>query len=240
MVNYLHGAYGESFINIIHPMVEERGGELGCSLDKLSGVLSCDTRYLQDKYKAVGGHFMRKAIKFDREPKYLFSIVRDPVARFISQFYYIYYNVNKGNLEKIMDIDISQYIENIETMAVSGFNEQYIFLRDDKFDDELSFSISEISQTPIYNVEKTIREQIYSEIDGFISNYNLIGIVERFDQMMEKICSDLNLEPIVFEKKNKGIYSDDDSEITPEQINKINQFNWIDVYLYKRVEEVFF
>lgn len=230
---YLQEIYKPNFINVRTEILPEIGGRL---LE--NNIIYCPPGTL-DKYHCVAGHVRYSMMNVSQRPAYLFSMVRDPVARQVSQFYYVHYDINKEAFKLYMDMSFDEYVDNLAELKISPFNEQFLYLRDNASKHKKN-KIPMISQKPLHKVGYFTRRAVYKEVDACLSNYDFIGMVEKFDASFEIIRKHLDLYPVCLLKANQGIYTSQQSVISEKHRKKILQYNWIDAYLYKKVEEKFF
>lgn len=128
-------------------------------------------------------------IKFTKKPSFLFTFLRDPIKRVISQFYYVQHNINKSPNpnEFVVKNDLETYVQNYETKALGGLNKQYRFLRDPKNDSNLEYNPDKIWKLPRSKVHDRVASAVLQEVFSIIKNYYFIGIVEDYEYCLSKL-----------------------------------------------------
>ena len=169
----------------------------------------------------------------------MFTFLREPIKRLISQFYYVHYNVNKvpNADEFVVKNDLETYIQNYETKALGGLNEQYRFLRDTKNDHNLEFDPHQICNLPRSKVPDRIASAILKDVKSLIKNYDFIGITEDYEYCMSKLKFNDFDRKLNLITQNRGIYTEVETNISSEGMAKLRDCKWIELYLYEVIRK---
>lgn len=164
-------------------------------------------------YKMVAGHLVYPQIKHFEKDRYSIVFLRNPVDRFISQYYYY-----RQNLDKIAtNLDLGSYVEFYKDNIYSnGIMNVHLWHLTALFD--TTFSMEEILEQAKEN----------------LSRINFIGIYEFFADSVDLLCYDCGW-PAVYEMpvENITIQRPGVDEIDNSIIDRIKELNRFDLVLYE-------
>lgn len=171
----------------------------------------------RSRYRLIQGHLANELIPFVDSRFVKITILRDPVDRIVSQYYfarglpthYLHDKIQRLNLtlEKYIESNISDEIENWYTQHFSGL------------------SLLEVRENP--------DEALLLAKESLKLNYQHIGLLEDLGGFMKTICEETGLkfpkkEPHLNQSKKPG----GESLVKPEVLERTSEINSLDVQLY--------
>lgn len=167
--------------------------------------------------KLIRGHFAFGLHYFlDCQATY-FTMVREPIGRFMSNFYYQQQRSNDKIFKQLSLEDFvwlkGQEQSNAQTKMLCGITQRMESCKQD--------NMLEIAK---YN------------IDNYFSS---IGILERFDESLVIFKRKYNWNFPVYLKQNKSINKPKNNNLSKEAIKALEKYNAMDIELYKYVSQKF-
>lgn len=173
-----------------------------------------------NKYKLIGGHFTYfDYLKFINDERYSITFLRNPIDRFLSQYYYFKNNVGDIKQPSVVNakkMDLKSYIEYYSHEQIYG--------------DVLNRQVWHF----VGLQKPTITEnQILEIAKENLSKMNFVGIHESINDAIDLLCYDcnwpvLNNIPIVNVTNKKATYDDIDNYT----LDRIKELNFLDFELY--------
>lgn len=177
----------------------------------------------------VGGHFGTYPIELMSDPL-VFSVLRDPVKRFISYFKYVYPSIGSGDPDKdfdrwISDESISHYQSNTQTKFLSNSIDVDLYNQNIGLDKRIiaNWFIKDVSDTAIAKM--------------FIDKHNVF-IMEDGPKIYQDITNMLGVSPFPHTEQINNSATIN-LNISKKQYDKIEELNSLDleVYDYARYKE---
>lgn len=159
--------------------------------------------------------------------KYI-SVLRDPVERVISQYYYIKKNV-KNPLHEAVHVK-KMSIEDFVSSGISiGMNNGHC-----------RFLNGDLDQYPFNSDDRELLESAKRHID---ENFLWLGVTERFDESVYLLYKLIGWDkPPYYIKENVSKVRKSREQFTAEQVDIIKEFNQFDIELYdlanKKLDEL--
>ena len=176
--------------------------------------------------KFISGHFGVGLHEFIQRPCTYITILRNPVERVVSYYYFLLRNQNKIVQNKTLLEFIQTYggVHNSMTCYLSGLT--------------LKAQVKE----PNLNLEQQRFEpEILEQAKANLQKYfKVVGFVERFDEtciLLKKILG-WNISPFYI-RKNVSKHQNWTQDIPKDTLNLIEKFNELDLQLYDYAQEMF-
>ncbi|MDQ0859692.1 sulfotransferase family 2 domain-containing protein [Bacillus sp. V2I10] len=147
------------------------------------------------------------------KPCIYITMMRDPVERIISLYYYIRRNENHRWHSKVKELSLDQFITNKE------FEHENVNLQTRYFCD---------GQTP--NLEQA-KKNLYN-------HFSIVGITELFDDSLSLMKHELGWKSVQYQKRNVTKNRKLKSDFPTKTIDKIIQNNTLDLELYKYAKNI--
>jgi len=174
----------------------------------------------KDDLKCIKGHFpFGIHQKLGKAPKY-FTMLRNPVERIISHYYYVRNNRNHYLYEQVKEGNISLY---------------------DYVASDISHEL-ENGQTKLIAGDESVKcdQELYEEAKFILNKYFIaVGILEYFNLSLILYKKKLGWKRINYKKRNVTRSKPSLEEIDEKTINIIEEKNKFDIYLYDYVEKLF-
>ncbi len=174
----------------------------------------------------VSGHVGFGLHEFLSRPCTYITVLRDPVERVISYYYFLVRNQNEIVKDKTLPEFIKTFggVHNSMTCYLSGLTLQAQLqgcdakLKSQQFDPE-TLAKAKLNLT---------------------NHFKVVGFVDRFDEtcILLKQILGWNI-PSLYVRKNVAKHSNVSREIPPETLSLIHQFNELDISLYSYAREMF-
>lgn len=161
--------------------------------------------------KAVCGHFSYGVHQFFPQPSRYFTMLRDPVDRVISSYYFLKNFKGKG-YELVKTMTLEQFVEkhpeahNLQTLMLSGLSLER-------------------------NIEKA---------KDHLRKFPVIGITERFNESVFLIKKEFNWQDIDYQRLNITKNRLLKQEISDTTIRLIERHNLLDIELYHLAQQLFY
>ncbi len=182
----------------------------------------------KEKIKVLMGHMGFGLHNFLPQPSVYFTLLRDPVERVISYYYfilrrpnhYLYQTVTsrKMSIEDCIRSGISIELDNGQTRILSAT----------KGDVDLPISFGQCNTEMLERAKKNLRE-------SFVG----VGLVESFDKSLLLFKKLLNWNNIFFIKRNVTQDRPLKSDLSQKTLNLIQKQNELDIELYQYATELF-
>jgi len=173
--------------------------------------------------KLVQGHFLysENMHEYLSNQAVYFTMLRDPVDRFVSAFHYIKGNSTHPNHEKLRNLDFESYVFNTfdlneRRLIASNCNQQVAFLAGVENPDEEALDLAK------------------SRIDSFL----LAGLTERFDDSIITLRRLLGKPTPIYSKANKSARPKL-GEISDTTLKMISDLSHLDTCLYEYTKQRF-
>jgi len=216
LITSLANIYGDKFVRVHSP-----------NFGQLKSKYQNSELRLPEKCEIVSGHFsfgwheVFKIEKFN-----YFSIMREPVSRVISHYFYVLKNphhrlhkvlVEKGySLEEYVSSGLVGEVNNGQARLLSGI-------------EEIQFAPYGEDKVKYGSNSRELFELAKRNIDN---SFDFVGILEKYDDCLFLLKEYYGIE-IQNEKLNEGSYKDELATISPRQIEVIKEYNKIDIDLYE-------
>jgi len=176
-------------------------------------------------YPLVAGHMTIEQYKKNFRDRYCIVFLRNPVDRFISQFYFYKHNIDWPSdhfVEDAKEMDLASYIEKYKGKHILNFwNLQTFFLN--------GF------------IDNRLTEKEYLDIaKNNLSKVNFIGISEYFADSLDLLCYDCSWPPVqeiphANASSKRPLLKDIESGI----FEQIKEMSYLDIELYEYGLELF-
>ena len=179
------------------------------------------------KIKVLMGHFGYGWHKFLPQPSTYITILRDPIDRVISHYYFIRKNPDDPRNEEVQEMSLEDFvssgfsldIDNGQTRIMSGV---------DNGPDEMFIGFGHCSTDILEIAKKNMRE-----------HFSFVGFTERFNESMillERILG-WNIPFYVKRKVNRDRLPKQD--IPKSTLKCIEKYNELDIELYRFAKEIY-
>lgn len=174
----------------------------------------------RESLRLIRGHFAFGLHQFLPCDAIYFTLLRDPVARFISEYHYIRRSPGLKLHEQLQSISLEQYID---TKGQTAGNLQT----------RLLFGLSKISNaTP-----EAIVAQAKENLDRY---FHVVGLVERFDETLVLLKQAFHWRSPVYVKQNTtSTHEKVRLPISEKTLEKIRECNAMDLELYAYATQKF-
>jgi hypothetical protein len=176
----------------------------GSSLDKLK-------EYDPNKLKCVGGHFPYGIHQNFNRPFSYFTMLRDPVDRVLSYYYFIKNRPNRGKHERTAGMDIKDFMKTLENQTVN-------------------FQTKRLSGGKP-NLEKA--KQHLSQ------DFSFVGLTERFEESLFLMKKEYNWQNPEYKNRNITKQRAAKSELPKDVISFIEERNDMDIEIYRFAIKLF-
>lgn len=168
----------------------------------------------RESLRLIRGHFAFGLHQFLPCQTTYFTLLRDPIARFISEYHYIRRSPGLKSHEQLQSMSLEDYV------AVKGQQAGNLQTR-------LLFGLSEASGSSPTEIVATAK----SNLDRYFS---VVGLVERFDETLVLLQQAFGWRSPVYVKQNvTSVAEKNQAEISQATLQKIKQHNAMDLELYE-------
>lgn len=178
----------------------------------------------KSKIKLLKGHMPFGLHQYLPGTSKYISILRDPVERIISQYYYIKANTHNPLHETLVgkNMSISQIVSSGVSIGLN--NGQCRFLNGDIS----QYAFNQCDEGMLNNVKENIRK-----------HYLWLGITERFDESLLVLSKKIGWQnPPYYFRHNTSKTRTKKSGTSLEDINTIQEFNQLDITLYDYANKI--
>lgn len=180
-----------------------------------------------NEYKLVGGHFTYyDYLKFINDDRYSITFLRNPIERFLSQYYFFKNNVGDIKQPSVVNakkLDLKSYVEYYGNKQMYGdvLNRQVWHL--------VGLQKPTITDNEVLELAKEN-----------LSKINFIGIHENLAESIDLLCYDCNWPlirdiPVINVTNKKPVYS----EVDKNTLERIKELNYLDFQLYDYALELY-
>lgn len=172
-------------------------------------------------FDLIKGHLVHSLIDYVHPDTLKITLLRDPVERIISHYYYV-----KNNPGHYLYQAINKQNMGLEDYVSSGISNE---LRNWFVSHFLGISYEEAEQNPVKSIDAAVRL--------VLNNYNIIGFLNEIESFTDEVDKVAHLKyPYNGEQINKS--ERPKNNIIPENVIKtINNINFLDVEFYKQIRE---
>ncbi|EKQ50524.1 MULTISPECIES: Wzt carbohydrate-binding domain-containing protein [unclassified Clostridium] len=215
-------AAGTSLFKIYNDILGEENVKQFVSINKGSRQME-----VLNRYPFLGGHTnYLEYLKYFSEDRYSITFLRNPINRFLSQYFYYKNNVGESRETSVVNakkLDLKSYIEHYRHIQRYGdvFNRQLLCFT--------GFQKSSLTDNELLEMAKEN-----------LSKINFVGIFEEFNDSIDLLCYDCKLPlvnniPIVNVTNKKPAYA----EIDGDTLELIKELNDLDSQLYEYALKLF-
>jgi hypothetical protein len=173
----------------------------------------------KNKYKLIKGHLANRLFPELDERFIRVTMLREPIERIVSHYYYAKRNSNHYLNEFILknDISLKEYVQ-------SGKSEELVNWYVSHFS---GFSIAEMKENPADALKVALQN---------IAKYDLVGLTESFNQFTEELKKIAGFK-ISYNNQKENVTQGRTavSEIDSESLEAIKSMNQLDVQFYHQV-----
>jgi hypothetical protein len=173
--------------------------------------------------RLILGHMIFGFHEFLSQPYTYVTVLRDPVDRIVSYYYYILsypghylHNTVRSQKMSLMDLvssGISKEFDNLQTRRLSA-------------NDKVGFG--QCSPEMIEQAEQNLQEY-----------FGVVGIMERFDETLLLMKSTFAWKSCYYEKINVTKNRPKKHDVPKDVLDVISEYNKLDIELYKRTKTMF-
>lgn len=176
------------------------------------------SRYQRKKLKLIRGHFAFGLHYFLDCPATYFTMIRDPVTRFISNYYY--------QQRRIKD-------EKLKQLSL----EDFVWLRGKEQANTQTKMLCGLTPKMENRTKETMLQIAKDNLDNYFSS---VGLLERFDESLVLFRKQFNWNFPFYLQQNKSINKPNHYQnLSQEALNSLREYNAIDIELYKYVSQKF-
>jgi len=178
------------------------------------------------QYKIIRGHMYFGIHKYLPQEATYISMLRDPVERLISNYFFYLKNnpqqrkknfTLKDYILKSQELKREDIVNNLQTRLISGYD----------FHNKI---------TPI---GKTTREMLEQAKSNIINHFSVAGLTEYFDESLILFHKKLGWKNLFYKKQNVNI-NKVKKEISHDELELIKKYNNLDIELYNFAKKRFF
>lgn len=175
------------------------------------------------------GHFSFRQIARIPKPAFLFSMVRDPVERVLSNYFFLRSGllIDQADEQAQLQIrlakqlDLADFIEHPDTQTVSCDHQTYFFGDD-------------------WRSARDNRSEVLKAAIANIDDFDLVGINERYDESMQMLCARVGWKPWPADVRlNTTRERAQRDAVDPAILRRIEALNEGDLVLVDRLERRF-
>lgn len=174
----------------------------------------------REKLKFVHGHAKFGFHKHLKQPARYITMLREPVSRIISLYYFIHQNPAREMLPEKHCPTLSSYLDtrlkaldNRQTRAIAG---------------------PKAARVPFGKVTPEMLERAKKNLETFL----MVGVTERFDESVIVLKHALDLKNILYTRVNANSNKPKREQIDAADIERIKEYNAFDLELYAYVNQL--
>jgi hypothetical protein len=205
---------GSTLKKIIKKNYDNRSSfEVYCEQRKLSEKL---TELSKLNVHCIQGHFPYGIHKYFSKPYAYVTMLREPIDRVISEYFYIRNIPWNENHEKVMKMSLEEYQneqinQNLQTRYILGTN-----------------------------FNKPLTDEDFEQAKlNLLNDFSLVGITEYFDQSVFMMQKQFEWDNIYYSKVNVTKSRLSKREVSPVLLEKIMENNQYDIQLYSLAKALF-
>ena len=191
------------------------------SIDKFKNLTEAERK----RIKLVNGHMSFGLHDFLPNASTYITMLRHPVERIISHYYYVLRTPNhylhdkvtsqNMNLKDYISSGISQELENDQTRLLSGIGQKN------------------------FNLDRSSNDMLEAAKRNLTEKFVVVGLTEKFDETLILLQEKLGFKHILYIEKNVTKDRPKIQNISEETAKLIKQKNQLDIELYKYAESIF-
>lgn len=177
----------------------------------------------RDNYKLVGGHMCYGVHDLVSNPGTYFTILRDPVKRIVSYYYYVRSQPNSDWYQMAMNMNLAEFVEKSQVpevnngqlrrlYGVEGFNVEFGACKPDML--------------------TIVKQQI-------LKHFSVVGLTERFYETIVLLSDVYSWRLLPFLNKNVSRSKPKSRSIDKQTMDVIIRYNQLDIELYNFSQEQF-
>jgi len=188
-----------------------------------------DFQRLSDAQKAeirmLRGHMIFGLHELMPGPSTYFTLLREPVERFISDYYYVRNTPEHPYHDFVTSRDLSpeEFIES-KVARIIADNGQTRSLSDEWW----TLPFGECTEQVLDQAKKNLRE-----------HFAVVGLVERFDETLLMLRRAFGWQDIYYVRENVSARRPAKDELPQAILDLIAEQNWLDLQLYEYAQELF-
>lgn len=180
--------------------------------------LSVDTR---NKYDLVKGHSAHKLINYVHPESIKVTVLRDPIDRTISLFFYIKRRSSHYLHSKISELNLDEFAE-------SEWNVKF-----------RNWYTAHFSGIDVSVAEQNPEKSITRAVEVLLSRYHIIGFLDDFTSFTERLREEAKFRrPYDNEFRNVTTNRPTIADIPKSTIKNIEEINQLDMDFYRRIKKL--
>lgn len=171
----------------------------------------------REKYCLIRGHNANALIEYCDNQMFAVTVLREPVSRVISHYYYAKNNIKHYLYDYLNenDVDISGYLDCEQT------------------DENENWYVQHFSRMSLQNVRNNPDKAIGLALENLRARYDLIGFLDHFSEFTDSLEEKAGFwNAYAGSRENSNPDRSYISEISPEIIRKVESRNSLDIALY--------
>ena len=174
------------------------------------------------EYSLINGHLANRLIEYANPECLKVTILREPVERIISLYYYIKKSEIHFLHSKLIEANMS--LEEYVTSDLSNAAKNWY--------------TSHFSALSVKHIDQNPKESVAKAVDNLFSKYDIIGLLSEYDAFIQSLKRHANLKTKYDNiKQNVTEGRPTPEEISPTTRKTIEEINYIDLDFYKKVTE---
>jgi hypothetical protein len=188
-----------------------------------------DFQRLRDAQKAeirlLGGHMIFGLHRFMPGPSTYFTVLREPVERVISDYYFVRNTPVHHHYDFITsrNLSLEEFIESGEARIMTD-NGQTRSLSDEWW----NLPFGECTEKVLEQAKKNLREY-----------FAVVGLIERFDETLLMLKRAFGWQNVYYARVNVNPSRPTKDELPQTTLDLIAEQNWLDLHLYEYAKELF-
>jgi hypothetical protein len=197
------------------------------SIDRLKRL----DRVSKSKIKLLRGHMSFGLHEFFFKPCTYITILRDPIDRIISHYYFVLNNPNhylhnqvksrNMSLKDYVSSGISTELDNAQTRSLSGY-----LSGSQNVDGDIGFG--ECSAEMLNKAKDNLKEY-----------FSVIGLVDKFDETLIQLQKVFDWKLLFYNKMRVSKKRPASQELSKDVLRSIEKYNELDIDLYSYAKDIF-
>ena len=180
----------------------------GCTLDQVLAI----PEKRKKQFQFFVSHYSFGTHELFPQPATYITMLREPIARSISQYYSFIYEDPKGKWNNSVR-SIAGYIHNMKKVKYDNLQVRYI--ANVPQEDELTIEHLEIAKDNLQNY------------------FSAVGITERFEESLALYSKVFGWKKLTYVRRNITKSKPDDIQLESHLLKLLNKYNELDLALYK-------